>query len=121
MAALVVALVNFCVVERSSCAAWDRRNREAGRVAGAEAQAADDRAAAVQRRAEEEQRRAEESSRAANERVEERERAARRARIQNRWIVLQIRHQLAPSEQTRAALTDFASFLQEYSKPSEVA
>jgi hypothetical protein len=62
---------------------------------GSMAQAENDRAAAVQRRA------------------EERELAARRARIQNRWIVLQIRHQLAPSEQTRAALTDFSSFLQE--------
>jgi len=68
---------------------WDRRNRETDRLV------------------EEEQRRAEEG-----------ERAARRARIQNRWIVLQIRHQLAPSEQTRAALTDFASFLQEYGEPS---
>ena len=95
VAALVVALVNFCVVERSSCAAWNRRNRETGRAARAEAQAENDRAAAVQRRA------------------EEGERTARRARIQNRWIILQIRHQLAPSEQTRAALTDFASFLQE--------
>jgi hypothetical protein len=93
VAALVVALVNFCVE-------WNRRNRETGRAARAEAQAENDRAAAVQRRA------------------EERERAARRARIQNRWIVLQIRHQLAPSEQTRAALTDFASFLQEYGEPS---
>jgi hypothetical protein len=89
VAALVVALVNFCVE-------WNRRNRETGRAARAEAQAENDRAAAVQRRA------------------EERERTARRARIQNRWIVLQIRHQLAPNEQTRAALTDFASFLQEY-------
>jgi hypothetical protein len=104
---LLVALVNFCVE-------WDRRNRETGRAARAEAQAANDRAAAVQRRVEEEQRRAEEEQR----RAEERERAARRARIQNRWIVLQIRHQLAPSEQTRAALTDFASFLQEYGEPS---
>ena len=96
MAAAVVALVNFCVE-------WDRRNRETGRLARAEAQAANDRAASAQRRAEEEQRR-----------VEGAEREARRARVQNRWIILQIRHQLAPSEQTRAALTDFASFLQEY-------
>ena len=48
MAAAVVALVNFCVVERSSCAAWDRRSclkdtlreRETGRLARAEAQTA---------------------------------------------------------------------------------
>ena len=96
MAALVVALVNFGFE-------WDRRNQETNRLAAEE-----------QRRVAEEQRRAEEEQRGA----EERERAARRARIQNRWIVLQIRHQLAPSEQTRAALTDFASFLQEYGEPS---
>ena len=95
VAALVVALVNFGFE-------WDRRNRETNRLAAEE-----------QRRVAEKQRRTEEEQR----RTEERERAARRARIQNRWIVLQIRHQLAPSEQTRAALTDFASFLQEYGEP----
>ena len=45
---------------------------------------------------------------------EERERAARRARIQNRFAVLQIRHQLTPGPATRAALIDFLSFLDEY-------
>ncbi|QCS50075.1 hypothetical protein FEK30_11895 [Picosynechococcus sp. PCC 11901] len=45
---------------------------------------------------------------------QERERAARHARIQNRFFLLQTRHQLAPSPDTRAALTDFLSFLQEY-------
>jgi len=75
VAALVVALVNFCVE-------WDRRNREASRLARTETQAAADRSAAVQRRVEEEQRRAEESARAANERAEERERATRRARVE---------------------------------------
>jgi len=89
MAALVVALVNFCVE-------WHRRNRETSRLSRAEAQAADE-------RAEEEQRR-----------VTEQEQATRRARIQNRWIVLQIRYQLDPSEQTRAAMTNFLLFLQEY-------
>ena len=44
----------------------------------------------------------------------ESERAASRARIQNRFIVLQIRHQLAPSPETQAALADLLSFLQEY-------
>jgi hypothetical protein len=44
----------------------------------------------------------------------ERERSAARARIQNRWIILEIRHQLTPSPETRAALTDLVSFLQEY-------
>ena len=45
---------------------------------------------------------------------EERERAARRTRIQNRWIILQVQHQLADREDTRAALADFVAFLQEY-------
>jgi hypothetical protein len=45
---------------------------------------------------------------------QERERSAARARIQNRWIILEIRHQLTPSPETRAALTDLVSFLQEY-------
>jgi hypothetical protein len=89
LAAFVVALVNFCVE-------WHRRNRETSRLSRAEAQAADE-------RAEEEQRR-----------VTEQEQATRRAGIQNRWIVLQIRYQLDPSEQTRAAMTNFLLFLQEY-------
>ena len=49
-----------------------------------------------------------------NRSAQERERAARRARIQNRFFLLQTRHQLAPSPDTRAALADFLSFLQEY-------
>ncbi len=89
VAALLVALVNFCVE-------WNRRNRETSRFSRAETRAADERAETAQRRA------------------EEGEQAARRARIQNRWIVLQIRYQLDPSEQTQAALTDFVLFLQEY-------
>ena len=44
----------------------------------------------------------------------ERERSAARARIQNRWSILEIRHKLSPSPETRAALTDLVSFLQEY-------
>ena len=70
----------------------------------------------------------EERTRAENERIrsrqrearqddladQERERSAARARIQNRWIILEIRHQLTPSPETRAALTDLVSFLQEY-------
>jgi len=75
VAALVVAVVNFGVVERSSCAAWNRRNRETNRLAEA-----------------------------GETEAEERERAARRARIQNRWVILQIRYQLQPSESNRRAL-----------------
>ncbi|MEB3192984.1 MAG: hypothetical protein VKL42_21790 [Snowella sp.] len=45
---------------------------------------------------------------------EERERATRYTRIQNRWIILQIQHQLESSSDTRAALRDFLVFLSEY-------
>jgi hypothetical protein len=37
-----------------------------------------------------------------------------RERIQNRWIILQVQHQLVAREDTRAALADFIAFLQEY-------
>jgi type VI protein secretion system component VasK len=96
VAALLVALVNFGVE-------WNSRNREADRRAEAE-----------QRRREEEQRRREAEARATNERAEEAERAARRTRIQNRWIVLQARYLLSPSTEVEAALADFFQFLQEY-------
>jgi len=85
VAALLVALVNFSVE-------WDRRNREANRLAREE-----------QRRTEEEQRR-----------LEEAERAARRARIQNRWIILQARYLLSPTAEVEAAVADFVQFLQDY-------
>ena len=45
---------------------------------------------------------------------EERERGTRYTRIQNRWIILQIQHQLEGSSDTRAALRDFLVFLSEY-------
>jgi hypothetical protein len=45
---------------------------------------------------------------------EERERATRHTRIQNRWIILQIQHQLESSSDTRAALRNFLVFLSEY-------
>jgi len=67
--------------------------------------------------AEERNRAAEERNRVAEERNKadrERERSSSRARIQNRFTVLQIRHQLTPSPETRAALADFLSFLEEY-------
>jgi len=105
-----VAVVNFGVVERSSREAWNRRNRETNRSAEED-----------QRRGEDERRRIEEATRAENERIaernraaEERERAARRTRIQNRWVILQIRHQLEANESTRRSLSNFLAFVQEY-------
>ena len=83
--ALLVAVVNFGVE-------WNRRNRETNRLAQAgEREIQRDRAA-----------------------DRERERAARRARIQNRGLILQIRDQLEPSEANGRALSDFLAFLQEY-------
>ena len=66
---------------------------------------------------EERNRAAEERAKADRERDradQERQRAASRARIQNRCFISQIRYQLAPNPDTRSALTDFLSFLQEY-------
>ena len=103
VAALVVALVNLGIE-------WDRRNQETDRLAEEEQRRTEE----EQRRAEEEQRRREDSARAAAEGAEERERAARRARVQNRWIILQVQYQVSPGEATRTALGDFVAFLQEY-------
>ncbi|AFZ43993.1 hypothetical protein PCC7418_1825 [Halothece sp. PCC 7418] len=103
----------------------DRRRGEEERRRGEE----------ERRRGEEERRRRQEETRAENERIErryreiqrdraadrernraaeERERTASRARIQNRWIILQIRYQLEASESNRRALSDFLAFLKEY-------
>ena len=49
-----------------------------------------------------------------NENLAARERETRYTRIQNRWIILQIQHQLEGSPDTRAALRDFLVFLSEY-------
>ncbi|MFP4693651.1 MAG: hypothetical protein ACOCZG_01990, partial [Halothece sp.] len=87
-----VAVVNFGVE-------WNRRNRETNRLAEEGNRATEER---------------ERANRERNRAAEERERATRRARIQNRWIILQIRHQLQANEQTRRGLIDFLAFLQEY-------
>jgi hypothetical protein len=49
-----------------------------------------------------------------NENLAARERETRYTRIQNRWIILQIQHQLEGSSDTRAALRDFLVFLSGY-------
>ena len=109
---------------RSRAQAEDARTRSRQREARQ-----DDLADEERNKADRERERAEEErTRAENERIrsrqrearqddladQERERSAARARIQNRWIILEIRHQLTPSPETRAALTDLVSFLQEY-------
>ena len=53
-------------------------------------------------------------NREADRSAEETEQAARRTRIQNRWIVLQARYLLSPTAEIEAAVADFVQFLQEY-------
>ena len=45
---------------------------------------------------------------------EERNKASIRARIQTRWIILQIQHQFRGTDETTAVVTDFLSYLREY-------
>ncbi|XGB40672.1 MAG: hypothetical protein LVT47_10955 [Cyanobacteria bacterium LVE1205-1] len=45
---------------------------------------------------------------------EERNRASIRARIQTRWIILQIQHQFRGTDETTAVVTDFLRYLREY-------
>jgi hypothetical protein len=110
VAAIVVALVNFGVE-------WDRRNRETDRLAAEvnrRTQEEQRRDSEEQRRDSEEQRRREDSARAANESAAERERAARRARIEARCRAAQIRFQLNPSDDHRQALATILAVLDEY-------
>ncbi|MBR8829297.1 MAG: hypothetical protein DSM107014_15600 [Gomphosphaeria aponina SAG 52.96 = DSM 107014] len=65
----------------------------------------------TQRRVEEEQRRIEEEQ----QKAEERERASRRARIETRCRLAQIRFQLEPSEAHRQELINIIAILEEYS------
>ena len=85
LAALLVAVVNLGVVERSSCAAWNRRNRETNRLAQAE------------------QRRAEKA-----------EREARRARIEAERDLALLSFLADPCEQHREVLTQTIALLSEY-------
>ncbi|UCJ13875.1 MAG: hypothetical protein JWS08_09185 [Phormidium sp. PBR-2020] len=135
LAALLVAVVNFGVE-------WNRRNRETDRLAQAEQRKAEEeqrrakedrrRAKEDRRRAKEDRRRTEEAARAAdertaqdrrrteeaaraeNERAEERERAARRARIEARCRAAEIRFQLNPSLANRRVLEAMLAVLEEY-------
>lgn len=128
VAAILVALVNFCVE-------WDSRNRETVRIERNEAQAADDRAERKQQRAAEEQRRAtedqrrseeerrrsEDRARAENERAEERDRraeakeqAARRARVEIERDIALLSFLAEPSEQNQRRLTQVLALLNEY-------
>ena len=59
-------------------------------------------------------REAEDRARAANEAAEERERAARRAERQAQSNLVQLRHQLDPSERNARRVRDVISLLEEY-------
>ena len=82
VAALLVALVNFCVE-------WDRRNRETSRL----------------RRAE---------TRAENERVEDKEQATRRARIETERDLALLSFLADPSDENRQKLSQVLAALNEY-------
>ena len=142
VAAILVAMVAFGVEwnrRNRETARLDESERtriaEAARVENERTQARDRRREEEERRREEDRRRIAEAARVENDRTQarqrearqdyiadeernradrERERAVSRARIQNRWIILQIQHQLQPTGQTRAALRDFMAFLREY-------
>ena len=49
-----------------------------------------------------------------NQANRERNRASIRARIQTRWIILQIQHQFRGTDETTAVVTDFLRYLTEY-------
>lgn len=92
VAALLVALVNFGVVGRSPCVAWNSRNRE------------------TDRRDEEKQRRIEEEQR----RVKSEEQAARRARVEAERDFALLGFLADPSDENRHKLTQVLSVLNEY-------
>jgi len=95
----------------------NKADRERERAEAERLRAENERIRSRQREARQDHLADEERNRAAEERNKadrERERSSSRARIQNRFTLLQIRHQLTPSEATKAALGDFLSFLEEY-------
>jgi flagellar biosynthesis/type III secretory pathway M-ring protein FliF/YscJ len=117
VAAILVALVNFGIVERSSCAAWDRRNRETDRLAEEEQRRTEE----GQRRAEEEQRRREDRTRAENERAEAghrraeaKEQATRRARVEIERDIAFLSFLADPSEPNQQRLSQVLALLNEY-------
>ncbi|AFY61569.1 hypothetical protein [Synechococcus sp. PCC 6312] len=103
VAALLATLVNFGVVEQSSCEAWNNRNRETDRLAREE-----------QRRVEEEQRRVEEEQRERARRIEEKEQAARRARVEAERDIAFGTVLIDPSDENREKLRRVLAVIDEY-------
>ncbi|MEB3191306.1 MAG: hypothetical protein VKL42_13275 [Snowella sp.] len=100
---------------------WHAGNRNRREAAAARTRIEDENLAAREREArrddlanEAREREAEREARQDALANEARKRATRYTRIQNRWIILQIQHQLENSPDTRAALRDFLVFLSEY-------
>ncbi|MFZ4666114.1 MAG: hypothetical protein ACOYME_06795 [Prochlorotrichaceae cyanobacterium] len=89
---------------------WNTGNRSRKQAEAERLRAEDERTQSRQREARQDHLADEERNRADRER----ERSSSRTRIQNRFTILQIRHQLTPSAATKAALADFLSFLEEY-------
>ena len=92
VAALVAAIINFCIE-------WDGRNREADRLA-----------AEAQRRLEEEQRRFEEEQR----RTEEKEQASRRAAVEVERDLALLSYLADSSTENRQKLTQVLALLNDY-------
>ncbi len=82
---------------------WYRRNRETNRLAEEK-----------QRREEDEARRVAQERRQIYRELEARERTSRRARIETRCRLAQIRYQLEPNESHRQELINIIAILEEY-------
>ena len=91
-----------------------RAERDRVRSQRDRARAADEAARERGRAVEEIRRAKEDRARAANEAAEERERAARRAQRQAQCNLVQLRHQLDPSECNARRVRDVISLLEEY-------
>jgi hypothetical protein len=92
VAAILVALVNFGIVEQRSCVAWNRRNRETDRLA------------------QEAKRKNEEAQR----RNEEQEQATRRARVETERDLALLSFLADPLAQNQGRLTQVLALLNEY-------
>jgi vacuolar-type H+-ATPase subunit I/STV1 len=142
VAALVVAVVNFCVewnlrnclktrfanerqiawLEKSNEEARQRhelrmselrKETEELRKSNEELRKSDEEARQRHELRMSELRKETEQLRKENERLAVFDCVTLRERIQNRWIILQVQYQAAPGEDARAALGNFVAFLQE--------
>ncbi|MDS3860847.1 hypothetical protein RIF25_08470 [Thermosynechococcaceae cyanobacterium BACA0444] len=110
VAALLATLVNFGVE-------WNRRNRETDRLAREEQRRLEEKQRRVeeeQRRVEEEQRKLEEEQRERARRIEEKEQAARRARVEAERDIAFGTVLIDPSDENREKLRRVLAVIDEY-------